>query len=198
MRKAPRLLGIALIATMSMSIVACSTPGTEPTPSSTAVNSPTPSTASSPGPTPSFDMADTSTWLIGEDGIGHADLGSETIADAVSPTFTLTDRCEGLEYYEASGSAPVGFGVISHPGEGVVSGVSIRVPGDTPLSGPLATSPLTESGIGLGATLDELTAAEPSGTFDAATENPEYVVGAGTRWIVFEVSEAEPDRKSVV
>ncbi|WP_292762294.1 hypothetical protein [Microbacterium sp. UBA3486] len=137
-------------------------------------------------------MADTSTWLISEGGIGQAGLGAESIADALSPTFTLTDRCEGLEYYEASESTPVGFGVISHPGEAGVSGVSIRVPGDLALSGRVATSPLTKSGIGLGSTLDELTAAEPSGTFDTATETPDYVVGAGTRWLVFEVSEAEP------
>ncbi|PQZ74609.1 hypothetical protein CQ040_15610 [Microbacterium sp. MYb54] len=97
-----------------------------------------------------------------------------------------------MEYYETSEAAPAGFGVISHPGEGGVSGISVRVPGNVSVSGPLATSPLTESGIGLGTTLDELTAAEPGGSFDAATESPDYVVVAGTRWFVFEVSEAEP------
>jgi hypothetical protein len=192
MRNSPHLLRLALIATMSVVLVACSTPSAEPTPSSTATTSPSASPSPSPSSTPSFDAADTSTWRITEAGIGRAELGSETIADALSPTFALTDRCEGLEYYEASEAASVGFGVISHPGEGGVSGISVRVPGDLPVSGPVATSPLTESGIGLGATLDELTTAEPGGSFEATAESPDYIVGAGTRWFVFEVSEAEP------
>lgn len=192
MRNTVRLVSLAAAAALSITLVACSTPSADPTPSTTASNTPTLTPSPTPSSTPSFDAADTSTWLITDQGVGRAQLGAESIADALSPTFALTDRCEGLEFYETAEGAQAGFGIISHPGESGVSGISVRVPGDVPLSGPVATSPLTESGIGLGSTLDELTAAEPDGAFDAASESSGYVVGTSPRWMVFEVSEAEP------
>lgn len=102
------------------------------------------------------------------------------------------DMCEGLAYYAAAGPTPVGFGVITHLGQKGVGGIEIRVRGDVPVTGPVAGSPRTESGIGLGSTLDELTVAEPEGTFETGVESPDYVVSAGSHWIMFEVSTAEP------
>ena len=192
MRTSVRLVSLAAAAALSITLAACSAPSADPTPSATASTTPTAPPSPTRSSTPSFDAADTSTWLITDQGIGRAQLGSESIVDALSPTFALTDPCEDLEYYETAEGAQASFGIISHPGESGVSGITIRVPGDVPLSGPVATSPLTESGIGLGSTLDELTTAEPDGAFDAASGTSGYVVGTSPRWMVFEVSEAEP------
>lgn len=192
MSKVVRLISLAAATALSITLVACSAAPADSSPSATPSKTPTAAPSPTPSSTPSFDAADTSTWLITDQGIGRAELGSESIADALSPAFAITDRCEGLEYYEATKGAQAAFGIISHRGGSGVSGISVRVPGDVPLSGPVAASPLTESGIGLGATLDELTAAEPDGAFDTASESTGYVVGASPRWMIFEVSEAEP------
>jgi hypothetical protein len=185
-----------------MVLAACSTPAVDATkpsvgaPSSTSSQSagaiPTTSATPTATPSPSFDAADPSTWLITEAGIGRAEIGSESAAGALSPSFVRQDWCEGLEFYGAAGPTPVDFGVITHPGQNGVGGIGVRVPGNIPVTGPVAGSPLTETGIGLGSTLDELTTAEPEGAFETAVESPDYVVAAGSRWIMFEVSQAEP------
>lgn len=179
-------------------VAGCSMSTPQPTATSLASPSPTTAQSSSVSPSPagdpstSFDAADPSTWLITEAGIGRASIGSQSAADALSPSFSRHDWCEGIELYEASGPTPVGFSVVTHPGERGISGISVRVPGDVPVTGPVDGSPLTPSGIGLGSTLDELTIAEPSGAFEPVPELPSYVVRAGSRWILFEVSETEP------
>jgi hypothetical protein len=192
----PRALRLAAIAALSVGLVACSSPGAESTPSSKATTSPsassTPSETPTQVPTPRFDAADTSTWLITADGIGNAKIGEESVAATLAPVFAEADRCEGLEYYEASGATPVDFGVITHPGDGGVSGIGVRVPGDIAVTGPVAGTPLTQSHIGLGSALDELQAAEPEGKLEDGAEISGYIVSAGAHWMVFEVSEAEP------
>lgn len=196
MPNSPRMLRLAFVATLSVALVACSSPSVESTWTSTPSASPsvpsTPSVAPTRVPTPSFDAVDTSTWLITADGIGRAEIGVESVAAAIGPAFALADRCEGLEYYEATGATPVSFGVITHWGEDGVSGIGVRVPGDVSVSGPVAGTPLTQSRIGLGSTLEQLRVAEPEGTLEGTVESPGYIVSAGAHWIVFEVSEAEP------
>lgn len=190
--------GLVMVAALMILLAGCSPPTAESAKPSTAAPSSPPTESPNPPPTPtatpspSFDAADPSTWLITEAGIGRAEIGLESAADALSPSFVQVDWCEGLEYYDASGPSPVGFGVIVHPGSLGVGGIGIRVRGDIPVTGPVAGSPVTESGIGLGSTLDELVAAEPDGAFETAEEWPDYVVNAGSHWIMFEVSEAEP------
>lgn len=197
------VVGLTLLATMAIALTACSTPAPEPTEPSAMASSSTPSQSPSPPPTPTptpsldFDAADPSTWMITESGIGRAEIGSSSAADALSPSFVQVDWCEGLEYYDAAGPSPVSFGVLTHPGEGGVGGIGVRVRGDIPVTGPVAGSPRTDSGIGLGSTLDQLTAAEPDGSFETTAEWHDYIVGAGSRWIVFEVSEAEPFVRSI-
>lgn len=181
---------------MTFALVACATttiPSTEPaTTEPPATATPPPASTPAATPTPIFDASDPSTWLITDTGIGRAEIGAESVADALSPVFVQTDWCEGLEFYGSSGSPPVDFGVITHPGEHGVGGIEIRVPGDIAVTGPVPGSPHTRSGIALGSTLDKLTSAETGGAFETGTENPDYIVPAGSRWILFEVSEAEP------
>ena len=188
--------GLFLMTAIAILLSACSTAtpgsGTAQTTEPPSTTSASPSKSSAPSPSSSFDTANPSTWLITETGIGPVEIGSYSAADALSPSFVQADWCEGLEFFDSSGAYPVGFGVISHPGKGGVGGIGIRMPGNIAVTGPVEESPLTESGIGLGSSLADLTTAEPNGAFETGVEWPKYVVSAGARWILFEVSESEP------
>lgn len=146
------------------------TPAGGGTPSSTPSASETASPSPTPTPTVEFDALDSSTWMITTSSIGPARLGDipdEQVAVIFEPAFVKSNMCEGLTGYDPADPASAvsaftgvsGFESPEHPGWLRTVGVTAF---EAPLSGPVAGSPKTAEGIGLGSSRSELTTAYPA------------------------------------
>lgn len=181
------LLGVSAL----LLLPACSSPTTASTPTPTPSATTAPPAADAPV---SYDAADPSTWLITETGIGRAEIGQtlEAADDALMPTFGQADACEALSYREPSQTS-LDFGVVEHNRDGLLNAIAVSVPYDMPVTGSVEGSPLTETGVGLGATTEELLSAEPTAVVQTDSETPSYVVTFDSSFMIFEAR--EPDNR---
>ena len=153
-RTAPVML--ALVATLALA--ACASPGAAET-SSTVPPSPTSSPTPTPTPTPTdsapaVDPADMSTWTITADGIGPVERGADSaqIVDALT-AFDANEMCPGIVGLQRDASAEI---MMSLADDGHISKVWVTAWGNDG-----SASPMTEAGIRLGSSMEELTAAYP-------------------------------------
>ncbi|MFF2053660.1 hypothetical protein ACFVU2_18805 [Leifsonia sp. NPDC058194] len=192
-------LGTGLLETAP---VASPTPTPIPTPAETPTPTAPPTATSTHTPTPTIDAADPSTWTIGFDGVGPAKLGmSLTDAAAALPTFDdATDPlcAPGQRNFgdRAGTSSLVLFGRAASDDDLV----TIIVSGGR-VGASASTRPHTAEGIGVGSTLEELTAAYDdlavTGTYSNIDgTHPRFygLSGAGATWITFEVLHGVVDR----
>ncbi|WP_166806253.1 hypothetical protein [Cryobacterium cheniae] len=156
-----------------------------PTPTPT----PTPTPSAPPAPT-AVNPDDPGLWVIGFTSVGPLAVGAEMGAATQSMTaFTssnIFEGCPSIVSFDKPGSPDV---VITDTGEnGIVRQIVLQ--GGVDPSGVAAGSPRTNSGIGIGATLDELITAYPTLTDLNDYFRPHYAVpDENGNWIHFAVSE---------
>lgn len=150
-------IGVAAVAVLALA--GCTSPG------EATANEPTPAVSSvSPAPTPSettpavVDPADVTAWAITTAGIGPIERGArytEVIAGLAS--FEVSEPCAWAAVLDTEGAASL---LLTHPEDGEEI-ASVWVTGRADDAGIVPASPSTETGIVLGSTMDELTAAYP-------------------------------------
>lgn len=155
-------------------------PSTSPAPSAT------PETGT-PTPTPTIDLADPSSWVVSATGIGPITLGGSAAAAAESMTAFTTTSNDGapecpVTVYDSDAVPSIYIGT-----ENVDSDVITSIRLGVGLVPDGATSPTTAEGIGIGSTVDELTAAYPSIAVTGEYNGTEYrgVQGDAGDWLVF-------------
>lgn len=173
--------GIAALAALSLA-------GCVASPAPTAAPTVIPSASSTPQPDP----ADPSTWIISIEGVGPVEFGApvaEETADLVAAYTDVTDleACSTL-MFEAEGFPTIW---LSPDADGFVNAILITA--ETAEGDVASGSPLTEEGIGIGSTRDELFEAYPV-VADAVQDDVGYetysVEEFEGRWVHFDV---EPD-----
>ncbi|GAA2239356.1 hypothetical protein N1031_16950 [Herbiconiux moechotypicola] len=183
------LAGAALAALLAVSGCTGSDPAPEPTVTVTVTASPTaePTPTEAPAPDPdAFDPSDQGTWLIDWTGVGPLKLG-ETLADVEADLPHPPETCRaGVDTYVLGGIAYTAVSGIdeSDPSAPVVVVRMLTVDGFD----ASAAQPRTETGIGLGSTLDELTAAYPElESYEGPRGETVYRLAADGRTINFEL-----------
>ena len=192
---------VAAVLVFSLLLTGCAgaqatAPSASPTSSagptaSTSVPTPTPTPTPSAPPTPTaVNPDDPGSWVIGFTSVGPVAVGAEMGAATQSMTaFTSRNTfagCPSIVSFDKPGSPDV---VITDTGEdGIVRQIVLQ--GGVDPSGVAAGSPRTSTGIGIGATLDELITAYPTLTDLNDYFRPHYAVPDGNgNWIHFAVSE---------
>lgn len=172
---------LALTACAVFAFAGCASPSSAegPTAEPTAEVTPAATPSATPSPSPStvaVDPADVTTWTITTAGMGPIQRGAsaeEVIAGLT--TFTSEDYCPGRVALSTDGAASL---LLVHPdGVDEISGVWAN--GRADADGVVPASPSTAAGIGLGSTMDELTAAYPDlePTNQPASSSYGYAVG---------------------
>jgi hypothetical protein len=142
-------------------------------------------------PTPAaLDLADPSSWIIGFTGIGPLAIGAELSASSQSMTaFTsgnIFEGCPSIVSFDRPGFPNIV--ITDRYDDGLVELIALEG-GPTP-SEFTATSPRTSSGIGIGATLEELMGAYPAITYQDDHFTPHYALPDGDgNWINFAMYE---------
>lgn len=157
-----------------------------PTPTPTSALTPTPSAP----PTPTAaDPDDPSSWVIGFTSVGPLAVGAEMGAATQSMTaFTSSNIFEGCPSIVSFDKPGVPNFVITDDVDGGLRQIVLQGGGNP--SEFTATSPRTSSGIGIGATLDQLKTAYPTLTDLNDYFHPHYALPDGSgNWIHFAVSE---------
>jgi hypothetical protein len=193
-------LGIQLIATIALASAAltgCASPKesiASPSPVSEAGNTPSPSQPavddgeSTPTPGPeSIELSDPGSWLITFDGVGPLTVGGQVSEQREAMTAFSEeprDYCPRAIFSHSSGQAPSVWAMLDGDFETINA---VVVPGVPDLMSPVAGSPKTAEGIGLGSSVVDLLAAYPDISAPVASNNSlVYAVNGGAdRWIDF-------------
>jgi len=174
--------------TLTLVLVAATLTGCATEAVSAPTNTPTPTSSATQSPTPTadpIDLADPSSWIISEAGIGPITLGQSvddaTLAlSAYTPQEVPCDRPE-IRLFVAEGAPSLTLYLAKNS----PSIIGIRIfDYDSVL--PAASSPHTAEGLGLGSTVSEVQAAYSDAVGEAAAGAPNYthVVGDNV-WISF-------------
>lgn len=159
--RAQRLTAVLAAGLLAISVAGCSNAADAPeqTASPDAQSS---APADTQTPTPSATEAEgIEGWTIEQAGIGPFDIGMR-YADALTENdATVTETCTGVASVE-SGEGAVDMWLLAtdNDPEGTVSEISVSVTADGAAE-HAGNGPLTEEGIGLGSSVDELTSAYP-------------------------------------
>jgi hypothetical protein len=169
-----------------------------PSPGPTASAAPTASTIQpTPAPTGTatvapLNLSDPSSWIIGFAGVGPLVLGADLTSTKESMTaFTQTvwDECPSRSVVTFDGAGSSSFVIADQGSDGIIQQVVVQT-GES-AAGSATSSARTSAGIGIGATLDQLTIAYPAITYqDAGTPIAQYALASGEgKWIHFVVLE---------
>lgn len=175
------LLSGVLAAAGLVVLVGCTSAGAAPDPSSAAT--PTPSVeAPAPEPTPSaapLDPADVTTWAITFGGMGPIVRGADAAETLAGLTAFETEAyCPGYDTLSLTTMEGAGTLLVRAANSpGVIDGVWVS--GRAGADGTVPASPSTETGIGLGSTMSQLTEAYPElvPTNQVALDSSGYAVG---------------------
>ncbi|MCI4659317.1 hypothetical protein [Cryobacterium zhongshanensis] len=169
-----------------------------PSPGPTASAAPTVGTLQpTPAPTATaivapLNLSDPSSWIIGFAGVGPLVLGADLTSTKESMTaFTQTvwDDCPSRSVVTFDGAGSSSFVIADQGSDGIIQQVVVQAGENATDSAMLSAR--TSAGIGIGATLDQLTIAYPSITSqDAGTPIAQYALASGQgKWIHFVVLE---------
>jgi len=165
-----------------------------PTPDPTASAAPTVSTIQ-PTPTPAvtataapLNLSDPSSWIIGFAGVGPMVLGADLTSTKESMTAfsqTLWDDCPTRSVVTFTVAGSPSFVIADQGGDGIIQQVVVQA-GES-AADSATPSARTSTGIGIGATLDQLTLAYPAITYqDPGTPIAQYALDSGLgTWIHF-------------
>lgn len=153
-----------------------------------------PAQTSSPpsdAPTPAVpDLEDPSSWVIDYAAIGPVALDSpvsDQAASLASFTSATQDACPSVAAFDKADFPSIWLP--DPTGAGIVDQIVLQAWGT--VAAATAHSPQTSEGIGIGATLDQLTAAYPDLSESAGKYAPVYsVTDDGAHWINFALSDA--------
>ncbi|MDQ0647940.1 hypothetical protein QFZ53_002136 [Microbacterium natoriense] len=155
---------------------ACAPGAGEAEPGSSATSTATQTSSPEPTSSPSADPEDPTTWIISEEGVGPIEIGgrlAETLAE-LPPTWTNDENCSWTAWWNADDSSYGVFFVRGTESEDApVREISVYTAAETPVAVP---SPVTDKGLGVGATTEEVLAAYPDAEEGVAS------AGAGT-WL---------------
>lgn len=193
-RQRRHLPAAVAIATCVLLLSACAnqqaeSPTLAPSPAQTSSGGPS-DTAVEQTPAPTgIDLDDPRSWIIDFDSIGPLELDGDISATEQSMAAfarTVYDGCPSVLSFDKPGFPSV---VIPDMlGTGLVQQIVLQ--GGVTSAAVSSDSPRTISGIGIGATLDELTAAYPDITFQDDHNTPHYAVqGDSGNWINFSIYE---------
>ncbi len=165
-------------------------PSASPTTSAAAPvdSTPTSTPTSTPEPTATAgNPDDPDSWEIDFAGVGPLVLGGTLDeAAAAMPGFTRSfqEACPSVANFTADGFPDIWVG--DPTGSGIIESVVVQKWGAPEA---VASSSLrTEASIGIGSTLDDLTAAYPELSTTQGDYGPHYGVSNGERWINFAVT----------
>ncbi|WP_327014319.1 hypothetical protein [Cryobacterium sp. GrIS_2_6] len=140
-----------------------------------------------------MDLAEPSSWIIDFTSVGPLAIG----ADLDATKLTMTAFASGTGFDSCPSHSILSFDKTGYPsvfiteknkGDGLIEQIVLEGTGDS--SGYIATSPRTTSGIGIGATLDQLKSAYPAITYQDDHYTPHYALPDGHgNWINFDVLE---------
>jgi hypothetical protein len=159
--RTPRVdvIGLMIVVVVAVAIVSGCTVPTSP---AAAPSAPPSATGETPSPSPeaTLDPLDPSAWIIDWGGVGPLIVGaplSEVPSLMTAFTDATRDECANLFAYQAPGiptvSLPDPFGT------GLIGQILIAKAETS--DEPINAGPLTEAGIGIGSTLEQLRAAYP-------------------------------------
>ncbi|TQO24040.1 hypothetical protein FB385_2910 [Paramicrobacterium agarici] len=119
----------------------------------------TPHTGETQTTAPSQETPANGDWVIGESAIGPFEIGMRYADALTTPDAEVTELCEGVAQIDVPGSPDVTMWATASEFDpaSTLSEISISVSPDTTRAAE--DGPMTEKGIGLGATVDELTSA---------------------------------------
>lgn len=188
-----KITTLVAISLTVISLTACTQPDqTVHTPTATASPSPTPIESPTPSATPTAvaaDPGDVTTWMVTAEGIGPLER-NVAYSDSVSGLagFEASEMCPGVMTLSTEGAGQ--FAIVL--GDDGVNTRSVWVAGGAGVDGVVPDSPSTETGIRLGSSMTELTAAYPDLILvsQIASEAYGYAVGDdSTGWIDFIVNQ---------
>ncbi|TFC00038.1 MULTISPECIES: hypothetical protein [unclassified Cryobacterium] len=139
-----------------------------------------------------LNLNDPSSWIIGFSGVGPMVLGADLTSTKESMTAfsqTLWDECPSRSVVTFAEAGSPSFVIADQGGDGIIQQVVVQT-GES-AAGSATSSARTSAGIGIGATLDQLTIAYPAITYqDAGTPIAQYARASGEgKWIHFVVLE---------
>jgi hypothetical protein len=179
-RKTLSLWVAIAVAAVTLSACASSPEGDGDLPPTDSPASAAAPTTPSPTATPTMDSADPAAWVIDFDSIGPVGLG-QSIPDATAALSAFTAQaepsCPPLTRVELGAEGP-SIWLTEDPLQQLVL---IR----TDSSETVTVTPRTAEGVGIGSSVDEVTAAYPDAQVSEDMNSTVYSVGDGPRWINF-------------
>lgn len=164
--------GFILVTGILVAALAGCTPAADDgPPTSTPSPSTTPSATpdGSPSPAPEPDLADPSTWIISEEGVGPIDIGGDFSAtlDTLPESWENdAENCSWTAWWNADDASHGVFFVRGTESETAPIGeVTVYTAAEEPMA---VDGPVTAEGLGVGATKDEVLAAYPDAEEGAA------------------------------
>lgn len=146
-----------LAAAALLALAGCTSTGATPNASSSAPSSSAAAPTAEPTPAAALDPADPASWVITADAVGPIARGADAAATVAELTaFEANEWCPGTFELRQAGAAQI---MVTTLDDGTVRGVWVSGGADPSVAVP--GSPATETGVMLGSTMDELSAAYP-------------------------------------